>query len=196
MAYCNAGLCWAREPSAFREHWVRASGEQASETLHVQKRRSAHIQKHILNAKMILPFLHKTQFAQNMIFRAQNCGRDITPAKTAAHRICTVARYNNIYSKADRGDFSIVHDQKASYRTPLGRNRRPGPPDHKGTLATYLKEAGARARGDSMISFNGVAQGGPRSNRGGGTVMCPNTIKWDDIKRALHTCLDNSSIFI
>ncbi len=75
MAYCNAGLCWAREPSAFREHWGQASG-QAIETLHAQKRRSAHIQKLILKCKIdfralkILSsvrdehFLHKTQFAR------------------------------------------------------------------------------------------------------------------------------------
>ncbi len=35
------------------------------------------------------------------------------------HRICAVARYYGISSKADHGDIFIVHDQKSSYRTPL-----------------------------------------------------------------------------
>ncbi len=66
-------------------------------------------------------------------------------ARTAADRMCAVARYNNISLKADCGDIFIVHDQKSSYRTPLfGRNNRPGAPDHKGALALDFKGAGAR----------------------------------------------------
>ncbi len=33
--------------------------------------------------------------------------------------MCAVAQYNDISSKADRGDIFIIHDQKSSYRTPL-----------------------------------------------------------------------------
>ncbi len=63
-------------------------------------------------------------------------------ARTAADRMCAVARYNNISSKADPGDIFIVHDEKSSYDTPLlGRNHRPGAPDHKGTLVSDLKGA-------------------------------------------------------
>ncbi len=40
-------------------------------------------------------------------------------ARTEADRMCAVAWYSNISSKADRGDIFIVHDQKSSYRTPL-----------------------------------------------------------------------------
>ncbi len=49
-----------------------------------------------------------------------------------------------ISSKADRGDIFIVHDQKIliSHTPTLGRNRRPGAPDQKGTLASDFKGAG------------------------------------------------------
>ncbi len=40
-------------------------------------------------------------------------------ARTEPDRMCAVARYYDISSKADRGDIFIVHDQKSSYRTPL-----------------------------------------------------------------------------
>ncbi len=40
-------------------------------------------------------------------------------ARTATERMCAVARYYDISSKADRGDIFIIHDQKSSYRTPL-----------------------------------------------------------------------------
>ncbi len=40
-------------------------------------------------------------------------------ARTVPDRMCAVARYYDISSKADRGDIFIVHDQKSSYRTPL-----------------------------------------------------------------------------
>ncbi len=40
-------------------------------------------------------------------------------ARTAADKMCAVARYYDISSKADRGDIFIIHDQKSSYRTPL-----------------------------------------------------------------------------
>ncbi len=63
-------------------------------------------------------------------------------ARTSADRMCAVVRYNNISSKADPGDIFIVHDEKSSYDTPLlGRNHRPGAPDHKGTLVSDLKGA-------------------------------------------------------
>ncbi len=39
--------------------------------------------------------------------------------RTAADKMCAVARYYDISSKADRGDIFIVHDQKSSYSTPL-----------------------------------------------------------------------------
>ncbi|XP_058654683.1 uncharacterized protein ccdc142 isoform X4 [Onychostoma macrolepis] len=38
--------------------------------------------------------------------------------------MCAVARYYDISSKADRGDIFIVHDQKSSYRTPLGSRNK------------------------------------------------------------------------
>ncbi len=41
-------------------------------------------------------------------------------ASTVTDRMCAVGRYYDIYSKADRGDIFIIHDQKSSYRTPLG----------------------------------------------------------------------------
>ncbi len=40
-------------------------------------------------------------------------------ASTVTDRMCAVARYYDISSKADRGDIFIIHDQKSSYRTPL-----------------------------------------------------------------------------
>ncbi len=40
-------------------------------------------------------------------------------AGTATERMCAVAGYYDISSKADRGDIFIVHDQKSAYRTPL-----------------------------------------------------------------------------
>ncbi len=39
--------------------------------------------------------------------------------RTAPDRMCAVARYYDISSKADCGDIFIIHDQKSSYRTPL-----------------------------------------------------------------------------
>ncbi len=42
-------------------------------------------------------------------------------ARTATERMWAIAQYYNIFSKADRGDIFIVHDQKSSYRTPLIR---------------------------------------------------------------------------
>ncbi len=39
--------------------------------------------------------------------------------RTATERMCAVALYYTISSKADRGDIFIVHDQKSLYRTPL-----------------------------------------------------------------------------
>ncbi len=39
--------------------------------------------------------------------------------RRAADRMCAVAWYNDIFSKADRGDICIVHDQTCSYRTLL-----------------------------------------------------------------------------
>ncbi len=42
-------------------------------------------------------------------------------ARTAADRMCDVARFYNISPKADHGDIFIVHDQKSSYRNPYVR---------------------------------------------------------------------------
>jgi len=42
--------------------------------------------------------------------------------RTAADKMCAVARYYDISSKADRGDIFTIHDQKSSYRTPLGQS--------------------------------------------------------------------------
>ncbi len=39
---------------------------------------------------------------------------DSVVRRTAADRMCAVAQYYNIYSKADRGDILIIHDQKSS----------------------------------------------------------------------------------
>ncbi len=48
-----------------------------------------------------------------------------------------------ISSKADRGDIFIPRSKILISHTPtLGRNRRPGAPDQKGTLASDLKGAG------------------------------------------------------
>ncbi len=40
-------------------------------------------------------------------------------ARTAADKMCVVARYYDISSKADRRDIFIIHDQKSPCRTPL-----------------------------------------------------------------------------
>ncbi len=65
------------------------------------------------------------------VFRESNSTADLTDvhvcgvvywgrgARTVADRMCAVARYYDISSKADRGDIFIVPDQKSSYRTPL-----------------------------------------------------------------------------
>ncbi len=39
--------------------------------------------------------------------------------RTVTERMFTVAQYYDISPKADRGDISIVHDQKSSYHAPL-----------------------------------------------------------------------------
>ncbi len=43
-------------------------------------------------------------------------------SRTVTERMCTLARYYDISSKADRADIFIIHDQKSSYRTPLVRS--------------------------------------------------------------------------
>ncbi len=65
--------------------------------------------------------------------------------RTEADRICAVAWYSNISSKADRGDIFIVTRSKIfiSHTPTLGRNYRSGAPDHKGTLASDLMHATA-----------------------------------------------------
>ncbi len=55
-------------------------------------------------------------------------------ARTAPERMCAVARYYDISSKADRGDILLSTISFISHR-----------PDRKGTLASDLKRAGARA---------------------------------------------------
>ncbi len=61
-------------------------------------------------------------------------------ARTVPDRMCAVARYYDISSKADRGDIFIVHDQKSSYRTPL-------------SLPLHVK-ASVGVRGRNGIMFN------------------------------------------
>ncbi len=43
-------------------------------------------------------------------------------SRTVPDRMCTLAQYYDISSKADHGDIFIIHDQKSSYRTPLVRS--------------------------------------------------------------------------
>ncbi len=45
-------------------------------------------------------------------------------ARTVTDRMCAVARYYDISSKADCGDIFIIHDQKSSYRTPLAESQK------------------------------------------------------------------------
>ncbi len=60
-------------------------------------------------------------------------------ARTVIDRICSVARYYDISSKANHGDIFIVHDQKSSYRTPLPSAEIIGQAsDRKGTLPSSL----------------------------------------------------------
>ncbi len=47
-------------------------------------------------------------------------------ARTVTDRMCAVARYYDISSKADCGEIFIVRDQKPSYRTHLGAGHQHG----------------------------------------------------------------------
>ncbi len=74
-------------------------------------------------------------YANNVLLRSRICAVSCQSNSTAVCRVvhyietealrivtdrmCAVARNYGIFSKADRGDIFIVHDQKSSYCTPL-----------------------------------------------------------------------------
>ncbi len=63
--------------------------------------------------------IYWANYKQKQLIIIYNNKNGLGTARTVTDRMCAVAQYYDISSKADRGDIFIVHNQKSSYRTPL-----------------------------------------------------------------------------